>query len=94
MFASSLEDFSEDNHRFTKVQQKSQKIFVLVLFLQALVFPSPSSKILNVFKSYLQFITRKDGLKEGQKVYEIVLDWVQLNSFPPEGMDCFFGTLE
>ena len=42
-----------------------------------------------MFKSYLQFITRKNWLKEGQKVYEIVLYRAQLNSFPPEGMDDF-----
>ena len=48
-----LKTLSEDNDQFTKVQQKSQQIFVLVVFLQALASPSSSSKILNAFKSYL-----------------------------------------
>ena len=43
-----------------------------------------------MFKLYLQFITTKYWLKEGQKVFELVLYQEQLNSFPPEGMDDFF----
>ena len=38
----------------------------------------------------MQYITRKDGLKEGQKVYELLLYQAQLNSFPLEGMDDLF----
>ena len=48
-----LKTLSEDNDQFTKVQQKSQQIFVLVVFLQALASPSSSSKFSNAFKSYL-----------------------------------------
>ena len=62
----------------------------LVILLQDLAPPSLSTKILNVFKSYLLFIARKDWLEEGQKVYELVLYLAQLNSFPPEGMADFF----
>ena len=42
-----------------------------------------------MFKSCLQFVTRKDWLKEGQKVFELILYQGQLNSFLPKGMDDF-----
>jgi len=85
-----LQNLSEDDDHICKVQQKTQQTFELVIFLQASAPPSSSSEISDAFKSYLKYITKKDGLKEGRKVYELVLYQAQLNSFPPEGMDDMF----
>ena len=68
---------SKDNNQFTKAQQN------LLCFCKLWRPPSSLSKILNAFESYLQYITRNDGLKYGQKVYELVLYQAKLNSFPP-----------